>query len=45
MLNVIKFLLVEVEIELGLNIKDGLLEFVVCDYGSGVLDEFEGKMF
>ena len=45
MSNAIKFSPAEAEIELGLNIKDGLLEFAVRDHGPGVPDELEGKMF
>ncbi|NQZ74050.1 MAG: PAS domain-containing sensor histidine kinase [Dinoroseobacter sp.] len=45
MSNAIKFSPAEAEIELGLNIRDGLVEFAVRDHGPGVPDELEGKMF
>lgn len=45
MSNAIKFSPAESEIELGLNIKEGQVEFAVRDHGPGVPDELEGKMF
>jgi PAS domain S-box-containing protein len=43
--NAIKFSPEKSEVELGLNLRDNMVEFAVRDHGPGVPDELEGKMF